>query len=316
MNTPRGSASPSHEFNVLDVLGHMPWMWLEVLISGDDACGACGCCLTPDLASTASKDHLICYSSSCQALLVPNKDLHISLSTSHLSFLKPGRFESWLSLLSTHLNLHIHSWAYQWHIYMVKSLIQVAMMESYLATRNSRSLTNHEALGAKIVQHSQQSPVSNTLAALAECMPARILFWHLIILRSMVCSTVTGFTQDVSPCLLFLIATMHGQQAQFLSVIKIPDFGSMPVAVTRLSYATKRTAISWFSCMWPRWLCCHTDIKTRLSISMQHKLHASVLVWTDPFRGSVSPFHAWMVTSWLQKGFTQMSLGKKPVTRF
>lgn len=60
----------------------------------------------------------------------------------------------------------------------------------------------------------------------------------------MVCSTVTEFTQDVSPCLLFLIATMHGQQAQFLSVIKIPDFGSMPVAVTRLSYATKRTAIS------------------------------------------------------------------------
>lgn len=141
------------------------------------------------------------------------------------------------------MNLHIHSWAYQWHIYMVRSLIQGAMMESYLATRNPRSLTNQEALGAKIVQHSQQSPVSNALAALAECMPARILFWH-IILRSMVCSTVTEFTQDASPCLLFLIATMHGQEAQFLSVIKIPDFGSMTVAVTRLSYATKRTAIS------------------------------------------------------------------------
>ena len=73
MNTPSSSASPSHEVNVLDVLDV-----LGPIPPGDDACGACGGCLTPDLASTASKDHLICYYSSSQELLVPNKDLYIS----------------------------------------------------------------------------------------------------------------------------------------------------------------------------------------------------------------------------------------------
>ena len=83
--------SISDEFNVL---GPPRWMWLELLISGDAACGTCG--PTPDLASK-----------NCWC---PTKTSHTSrYSTSHL-LLKPNGFDGWGN-----------------------TLIQGAMMESYLA---------------------------------------------------------------------------------------------------------------------------------------------------------------------------------------